>query len=236
MKAVVTRTWRGRRLAGILPAAALVACSPSAPPIGQVAVSAPAPVRVTLPEDGPVANLRGYYEARDGGLFTMCAETRRRRVARIGDSDARRLAEASAQSADARFIAARGHVVDRDAVEIDAIEIIAGAAWNCESRFDDFLYAARGTTEPWSLEVTSASITFADEPGAPPLVLAYAPFVAIDDGRAFAAEDAVGPVRIMLMDKPCAEPLTDTAFPLTARVEVGDRSYTGCAWRGEPER
>ena len=225
-------------LAAVFPVAALVACSPSAPTPGQVVAppNPPVPAEVAVADDGPVANLRGYYEARDGGLFTVCAETTRRRIDRIGDADAQRLAQAAGASPDARFVAARGDVVDRDTVGIDEIEIIAGAAWNCESRFDGFLYAARGTAEPWSLEVTSASITFADEPGAPPLVVAYAPFVGSASERTFTAGDVGGPLRITLREEPCAEPLTDTVFPLAARVEVGERSFTGCAWRGEPER
>lgn len=219
-------------------ASALAACSPPppAPPVAESSVtpaSASAPV---LADSGPVANLRGYYEARDGGLFTMCSEDARRRVTRIGDADARQLATATAGSTEARFVAARGRTVGSDAVEIDAIEITAGAAWNCESRFDDFFYAARGTEQPWSLEVTSASITLTDEPGAPPLVLAYRPFEAITDGLAYRADDPAVAVRIVLEARSCAEALTDTVFALTARVDVGGRLYTGCAWRGEPER
>lgn len=236
MKRAVVQRVRPDRLAGVLALVVLVACTPGTPPTDHAAVPEHVPERVASPAEEPLANLRGYYEARDGGLFTPCAETARRRIAHIGESDARTLAEAGTSSSDARFVAARGQLVDRDAVDIDAIEIIAGADWNCESRFDGFLYAARGTAEPWSLEVTPASITFTDEPGAPPLVLAYAPFVVTDDGRLFTAGDADARVRIALSDRRCVESLTGTRFPLEARVDVGERSYTGCAWRGEAER
>ena len=200
--------------------------SPSAP-----ASPSPSPALVPAAPGTPLATLRGYYEAREVGLFTPCDETRRRRVERM--SDAAKALLAQGERAEARFVAARGERVGSNGVAIDGIELVSGMGWDCDSRFDGFHYAARGTSEPWSLEVTSAAVSFADAPGAPPLVVPYQRFARTDDGVVFA--DAGESLRVSLHEKPCADRLGDVDFSLTARVEVGGRVYEGCAWRGEAE-
>ncbi len=218
-------------------AAAIAGCSspPSPPP---VPTEPPPPLAAAVAGGGPalpVASLRGYYEARDGGRFTVCDESRRRRIARISHAAKALLDPAAGATGEARFVAARGERVGNDAVAIDGIELVAGSAWDCDSRFDGFLYAARGTASPWTLDVTSTVVSFSDEPGAPPLMLGYERFAASGEGRRF--EDTVDgtPFRIVVKEESCRDALTDTVFAFTARVEVDGRAFDGCAWRGEPE-
>lgn len=180
----------------------------------------------------PAADVRGYFEARDGGLFTQCGETSRRRVASIAEQTQTVLKDAPG----ARFVAARGVLRGSDEVEIGEIEVTGGDAWNCESRFDQFFYAARGTDAPWTLEVTGAAVTFTDAPGSPPLLLPYRAFEKSGDQWRFEVDNGTGDAfRIALVGQACVDRMTDSVHALTATIVAGDRTYRGCAWRGELE-
>lgn len=222
---------------GMAIACAIAGCSPAPAPPPPAPAESPSVVAAPLVADPvePIADLRGYYEARDGGLFTACDESRRRRVARIADSAKAMLESSAGAAGEARFVAARGERIGSDAVAIDGIELVAGSARDCDSRFDGFLYAARGTAQPWSLEVTPAAVAFSDEPGAPPVVLGYTRFEATAEGRRFEASlDGVA-FRILVRERACRDALTDTLYAFSAEVEAGGNRYEGCAWRGEPE-
>ncbi|MBN8480260.1 MAG: hypothetical protein J0L88_01580 [Xanthomonadales bacterium] len=215
--------------------AILAGCSPSPSPSAPVDPPVPAASVVVPTASAPIASLRGYYEARDGGLFTACDESRRRRIARIDAAAEALLAAHAGAAGEARFVAARGERIGTDAVAIDGIELLAGSAWDCDARFDGFVYAARGVAQPWSLEVTAAAVSFNDEPGAPPLVLPYMPFDAIGKERRFESTVDGSPFHVLLREETCRDTLADTVFAWSARIEAGDRSYEGCAWRGESE-
>lgn len=181
------------------------------------------------------ADLRGYFEARDGGLFTQCGETTRRRVIAIDNGTRAALADSVAP----RFLAARGALLGRDEVQIGALELSGGDAWNCESRFDQFVYAARGIDVPWSLEVTTAAVSFSESPGAPPMVFPYRTFSVSGSAWTFAFDaegtDAAESMHIELAGRVCVDGMTDSVYALTATIETMGRTFAGCAWRGERE-
>lgn len=215
---------------------AIAACSPVPPPSAPADPAPPVAAMVAVAGPAlPVASLRGYYEAREGGLFTACDESRRRRIARISDAAKVLLESPAGATGEARFVAARGERVGSDAVAIDGIELVAGSAWDCDSRFDGFLYAARGVAQPWSLEVTPAAVGFSDEPGAPPVVAPYARFDASAQGRRFEADVDGMPFRVLVREETCRDALAGTVFAFSAQVEAGGHRYEGCAWRGESE-
>lgn len=213
----------------------LAACSAPVEP-----VAAPAPVaapEAVTPAKTPVAEsiLRGYYEARDGGLFTACGETSRRRVPESPETLRAALAQLAGDSDQARFVVAQGRLVDRDVAELGDFELISSDAWNCESRFDEFTYAARGLDGFWSLEVTPASVSFVATPGSKPLLFAYQTFARVGEELQFAAEGAGNSIQVSLRKEACLDRMTDTVFAHRAVILADGVSYEGCAWRGRAE-
>ena len=176
------------------------------------------------------AFLRGYFEAREGGLFTACGETSRRRVKSI-DADTLAAIVKSNEALDRpRFLVAEGNLIGRDAVEIGHFNIIAGDAWTCDSRLDDLIVGARGTDVLWSLEATSATVSFSAAPGAPPEVHAFAGLQPSSEGFTLTA----GKPEFSATIKPgaCVEALTDTTFGWSIAVNAAGKNFAGCAWRG----
>lgn len=213
----------------------LVACSAPVEPI-----VAPAPVaapEAAAPAKIPVAEsiLRGYYEARDGGLFTACGETSRRRVSELPEASRAALAQLAGDADQARFVVAQGRLVGRDAAELGDFELISSDAWNCESRFDEFIYAARGLDGFWSLEVTPASVSFVATPGSKPLLFAYQAFARVGEELKFAADGAGNSIQVSLRKDACFDRMTDTIFAHRAVILADGASYDGCAWRGRAE-
>ncbi|MEP6882278.1 MAG: hypothetical protein ABI866_09810 [Dokdonella sp.] len=176
------------------------------------------------------ALLRGFYEAREGGLFTACGETSRRRVTSINPDTLVAMTKANEALDRPRFLVAEGNLIARDAVEIGRFNIIAGDAWTCESRLDDIILGARGSEALWSLEATPAAVSFSAGPGAPPEVHAFVGLQSVSEGLALNA----GQVEFSATLKPeaCIEALTDTTFGWSIEVTSGGKKFAGCAWRG----
>ena len=211
-----------------------IACTPGSPPPAESAAEtkvsttqATAPATVEA-----VAFLRGYYEAREAGLFTACGETSRRRVASVDPVTAAALVQANVAQDRPRFLMAEGNLLGRDEVEIGRFNIISGDAWTCESRLADIVLAARGIDALWSLEVTPAAATFVADPAATPEVHAFAGLDTASDGLNLRVGGTDADFSAHLRAEPCIEALTDTRFGWSIVVGAKDRSYTGCAWRG----
>lgn len=219
------------KVAACLLALALTACSAPVEPIASAPVSPPDAV-TPLVNSAAESILRGYYEAREGGLFTACGETSRRRVSMFPESSRAALAQLVGDSDQPRFVVAQGRLVDRDVVELGDFELISSDAWNCESRFDDFIYGARGLDGFWSLEATPAAVNFVASPGSSPLLFAYQAFAAASDDRKFAAQDASNSIEVILRKETCFDRMTDTIFAHRAAIVANGKAYEGCAWRG----
>lgn len=190
----------------------------------------------TVRDRGMAAVVRGYYESRDGGLFTACGETSRRRVVSVADDTAAALRVLTDTSVQPRFLVAQGSPIGRDEVELGTFELVSGDAWNCESRFDEFIYAARGVDAFWALEVTPASVSFVAAPDIKPALFAYRPFAHEGAEFKYSAEDANLSIAITLHPESCVDRMTDTVFAYRAAIESGGLTYSGCAWRGQAER
>jgi uncharacterized membrane protein len=197
----------------------------------RAATLAPEPVSVISPVAQP-DYVRGYYEARDGGLFTACGETSRRRVTAIDVDTAAALAAANKTMDRPRFLMAEGNLAGGTGVEIGRFNVIAGDAWNCESRFDRVILGARGSEVLWSLEVTPAAITLLPAPGAAAEVRAFAGLTSTGDGIAVNAGASDPGFEIRLKSGACIEAMTDTTYGWSISVRSKGRSLAGCAWRG----
>lgn len=212
----------------------VAACSlDSAPPVEQ-AVETPA---VSSRPDAPAraetaAFLRGYYEARDGGLFTACSETARRHVTALDPATAAALAQANALQDRPRFLMAEGTLRARDGVEIGRFNIISGDAWDCESRLGEIVMAARGSAILWSLEVTRAAASFTSAPAAAPEVHAFKSLQAARGEQILTSGSSTAGLTARLRAEACVEPLTDTTFGWSIRVHASGKEFSGCAWRG----
>ncbi|HET9033726.1 MAG TPA: hypothetical protein VFN25_12575 [Dokdonella sp.] len=210
---------------------ALAACSrtPAPPPVAadQAEVS-PAPT--SSARVSSTAFLRGYYEAREGGLFTACGETSRRQVTSIDEATAAALAKANANLDRPRFLMAEGNLSGKADVEIGRFNLISGDAWTCDSRIDDVVLAARGTDVLWSLEATPAAISFVPAPGRAPEVHGFAGLEASSDGLALSAADTG--FSASLHAGSCIEAMTDTTYGWSIRVLDKGQTFDGCAWRG----
>ncbi|MFZ1838122.1 MAG: hypothetical protein WAU20_05275 [Dokdonella sp.] len=212
----------------------LAACTPDSapPPESALAVSAPASDEVAPSTSRPALFLRGYYESRDGGLFTACGETSRRTLASIDPATAAALAEENAKQDRPRFLMAEGNLRGRDAVEIGRFNLISGDAWNCVSRLGEIILGARCTEELWSLEVTPAAATFVAGPSAVPEVHAYAGLADGVDGLSVRLGDKDAAFSVRLRGETCSEAMTGTLFAWSVVVDANGQSFKGCAWRG----
>jgi uncharacterized membrane protein len=226
---------------GLVAAISLFGCSQAPESASPEQASVPS-VPVTEGATGTISQstatpvLRGYYEAVDGGLFTACGETSRRRVLSFSEQMREALRMLSGMPDQARFMVTQGRLIGRDEVELGAFELISGDAWTCESRLQDFLYGARGEDGSWSLEVTRAAITFIAAPGTPPAVFAYRPLEEKDGALNFVDGQSDTAFSIDLQPTICLDRMTDSVFALKATVSSSDQSYQGCAWRGIGER
>lgn len=212
--------------------ATATACTPE--PESPPAKHDGAQVEQTVPSTSEVAKapvfLRGYFEARDGGLFTACGETSRRRVQSIDADTLAAITKANAALDRPRFVVAEGNLIAREAVEIGRFNIIAGDAWACDSRLDDLIVGARGSDVLWSLEATSAAVSFSAAPGAPPEVHAFAGLQPSAAGLALNADKPE--FSATLKAGACVEALTDTTFGWSIAVDANGKNFVGCAWRG----
>ena len=226
---------RGVLIRGSLAAIALAAISactpasepPAALPVEQVAVPNVLPVAGDVQSP---AFLRGFYEAREGGLFTACGETSRRHVNSIDPATLAAIAKANEALDRPRFVVVEGNLIARDAVEIGRFNIIAGDAWTCESRLDDVILGARGSEVLWSLEATPAAVSFSAAPGAPPEVHAFAGLQSVPEGLTLNAGHTE--FSATLNPEACIDALTDTTFGWSIEVTSGGKKFAGCAWRG----
>jgi uncharacterized membrane protein len=211
----------------------VLGCSPTPPPEASSSVPAaapePAPVTTTVAQPDYV---RGYYEARDGGLFTACGETSRRRVTAIDADTAAALAAANKTLDRPRFLMAEGNLSGGIGVEIGRFNLITGDAWNCESRLDRMVLGARGSDVLWSLEVTPAAITLLPGPGAAADVRAFAGLSSTADGMVVNAGTPDPGFSIHLKRDTCVEAMTDTTYGWSISVRSNGGSFTGCAWSG----
>ena len=211
------------------------ACDKPSPPAPAASVKTSPPV--TAPASNPdvaAASLRGYYEPQDGGVFTLCGETSRRRVDAMADAtrSALDLLQASPQP---RYLAAAGELVGVDAVRIGPFEIIGGDSWSCDTPNSERYYSGRGTVDLWRLEVTRSALTFDAGPGSSSQVWPYRRFQRDADALIYSDAEAAPGIRIRLTPGVCREPMTDSIYALQATVEVASDSYAGCAWRGDRE-
>lgn len=211
------------------------ACDKPAPPAPAARVKTPAsaPAQASSP---PVAaaSLRGYYEPQDGGVFTLCGETSRRRVEAMAEStrSALDLLQASPQP---RYLAASGELVGAEAVRIGPFEIIGGDSWSCDTPNSERYYSGRGTVDLWRLEVTRSALTFDAGPGSSNQVWPYRRFQRDADELIYSDAESAPGTRIRLTPGVCREPMTDSIYALRATIEVASDSYAGCAWRGDRE-
>ena len=212
--------------------AASAGCAP-APEPSPTQKAEPATQRNVLSETGPAESavfLRGFYEAREGGLFTACGETSRRHVKSINPETLVAMTKANEALDRPRFLMAEGNLIARDAVEIGRFNIIAGDAWACESRLDDIILGARGSDVLWSLEVTPATVAFSAAPAASPEVHAFTGLESSPEGLSLNAGKSE--FSATLKAASCVEALTDTTFGWSIDVTAGNRKFSGCAWRG----
>lgn len=211
---------------------ALVACTArAAPALPSDAGKANAAASTESAQSPRAGLIRGYYEHRDGGLFTACGETSRRHASlqKAPGFVAEALASAAKQP---RFLIARGNLVGQDQAEIFGLDLITTDAFDCDSRLEGLLYAGRGNESLWTLEVTPSAMTFTAAPGAKAEVFPYAALVA--EGQAHVAETsgAHGTLRIELRDEACSERMTGSVFGHSAKITTAGKTYSGCAWRG----
>jgi uncharacterized membrane protein len=224
-----------RRLCAAWPAAlVLAACSPApeAPASTAPVHTLAAPEASSQDTFDAQGQLRGFYEGREGGLFTACGETSRRHVRELDAKALAVLSAADAADPEPKFIVASGNLIGRDGVAIAAIDLVTRDAFSCESRLDDIILAARGTQSLWTLEVTAAAVDFIAAPGATPQLFPYRPVSQSQGKRVLESSNADGGIRIELQPGPCSEKMTGTTFGLAANVQTGGQVYSGCAWRG----
>lgn len=181
---------------------------------------------------GAQGQVRGFYEAREGGLFTACGETSRRHVRELDAEALAVLPAADAADLEPQFIVASGNLIGRDGVAIVAIDLATRDAFSCESRLDDVILAGRGLQSLWTLEVTAAAVSFSAAPGARPQLFPYRPVSQSQGKTVLESSNADGEIRIELQPGPCSEKMTGTTFGLAASVQTGGQVYSGCAWRG----
>lgn len=212
-------------------------CSEPAPPASAPAaesvaktVPAPAVPQAAAASGVPAAPLRGYFEDRDGGLFTACDETWRRHAREVDPATLAALKELAGASAEPLFIAAQGRLLERDGVEIGALELAARDE-SCETRLHGYFFAARGNDPFWTLEAGRDGVVLRTRVDAPAATFAYADFVR--DGDAFVYADADGALRVRLEPGPCRDSMAPTVYALRARIEASGQHYEGCAWRGD---
>ncbi len=212
--------------------AAVPACTPApeSPAAGRSETANVQSIPSTSGDAQSPAFLRGFYEAREGGLFTACGETSRRHVTSINPGTLAAIAKANEVLDRPRFLVAEGNLISRDAVEIGRFNIIAGDAWTCESRLGDVKLGARGSEVLWSLEATPAAVSFSAAPGASPEVHAFTGLQSSPGG--FTLNAGKSEFSASLKAEACVEALTDTTFGWSIDVTAGDRKFSGCAWLG----
>ncbi|HPN80632.1 hypothetical protein [Dokdonella sp.] len=223
-----------RSMAVWLCALGLTACSPSPAPGLSPAPAGASPAVVDEPGAGRLAAVlvRGYFEARDGGLFTACGETSRRHVRSIDEITSTALARSAEARAGPLFVVAQGDLIGRDSVSIGAFDLITPDAWSCESKLDGFVAQARGNEVLWSLEVTPASVSFSPGPGSPTAISGYRAPISSAGSLLFDAGEGSKAIAIRLDPEPCDERMTGTIFGWSAKVTFKDQAFSGCAWRG----
>ena len=207
---------------------ALVACTAQAAPAPPTTAGKAESAAAQTPRAGLI---RGFYEHREGGLFTACGETSRRKVHMPTAPGF--MAEALANAGDKpRFLIARGNLVGQDQAEILGLDLITTDAFDCDSRLEGLLYAGRGSELLWSLEVTPSAMTFTPAPGAKAEVFQYAALLA--EGQTHVAETfgVHGRLRIELRDEACSEKMTGSVFGHSVKISTAGKTFTGCAWRG----
>ncbi len=224
-----------RIFAGSMIVSALAACSPPpTPPLGDTAQAKPEPIQSPAAEVAPaILTIRGYYEARDGGLFTACGETSRRHVKSIDKATATAMANANKALDRPRFLMAEGNLSGKNEVEIGRFNLISGDAWNCESRLGEVVLAARGTDVLWNLETTAAAVSFTSAPGAETETHGYSGLEKIEDG--FVLKTADSDFSAQLKSAECVEGMTDTTFGWSIQLDAKGQKFDGCAWRGLAE-
>jgi uncharacterized membrane protein len=210
----------------------LAVCAAQAAPAPPTVAGKAEPAAETKSAQTPRAGLiRGYYEHRDGGLFTVCGETSRRQV-RMPKAPGF-MADALASAGDTpRFLIASGNLVGQDEAEIFGLDLITTDAFDCDSRLQPLLYAGRGNELLSTLEITPAAITFMAAPGAKAEVFPYADFVSRGQARVAETSGVRSSLRIELRHQACTEKMTGSVFALSARIMTAGKTYSGCAWRG----
>lgn len=85
-------------------------------------------------------------------------------------------------------------------------------------------------TEPfWSVEVTAASLTLSSPDQPAQSAINPGPEVQGTIAIYRTETDADLPLVVTLTATECSDGMSDRLYPLTARVEIGDQSLTGCA-------
>ena len=210
----------------------LGACKAADSPVAPAAPASPASTTQGVSRTGTADFLRGYFESRDGGLFTVCGETSRRQVRAMDAATSAALVEANSSIDRPRFVMAAGNLRGRDALEIGRFEIISGDAFNCESRLEEIVVAARGSAVLWSLEVTRAAASFAPAPTALPVVYPFMSLQEVDGEQVLASGAGDARLTARLRQAACVEPLTDTTFGWSISVQADGMEFSGCAWHG----
>lgn len=88
---------------------------------------------------------------------------------------------------------------------------------------------ALGTEPFWSVDITAGTLVYSTPDGAPVNAASPAPTVQ-GTTAVYAAAGADGAALVVtLIATECSDGMSDLSYPLTARVEVGGQTLSGCA-------
>lgn len=202
--------------------------APVAPPAPQVEAGAPAQAVAAAPPAAVARTVLAGTLRLDDGVpsFTPCAEGEPAPANALGPFQDE----------------VRGLFPGTQVVYVELRAVQEGGAWvaqgvdtalvegvGCQVRAAPWRVRAMGNEPFWSVEVDEAHITYRDAEGA----VVVAPLEAGSDpaGLTWGGTGEQGPVRLELVEARCRDTMADAAYPLSAKVTVGERVRVGCARR-----
>jgi uncharacterized membrane protein len=89
-------------------------------------------------------------------------------------------------------------------------------------------FEARGQEPGWLAQLSPAGLSLTLDYGerrltTPPPSVAPSP-----GGRDYTSASSAGPVRMTVLDRPCADVMSGQPYPATVTLVVADRTYEGC--------
>jgi uncharacterized membrane protein len=89
-------------------------------------------------------------------------------------------------------------------------------------------FEARGQEPGWLAQLSPAGLSLTLDYGERRLTTPPPAATSTAGGTVYASVSAAGPVRMTVLDRPCADAMSGQPYPATVTLVVADRTYEGC--------